>query len=164
MPDEQPSLEERFAAVDERVKRLQKLLPPPEPPKEPARRRDPLESVQTILIVFIFAGICLLFRDAIDSFGQPDSRVFVSVEEGKFQVWRNADTFEKTTGKPSHVLPREATQDFVTFHDQKRERALEGVSAHAILLIASVLALRYVRRTRRELADLRAAIGSEGAL
>ena len=149
VPEQQPSLDERIAALGQLAERLERHLPPPvAPPPAVQPASDPLRLVRVVLSLFVFAAGCLLVNDVIAIFAVPDEHVFVSVEEWKADVWRDVWAYEAATGKEWIKQPPAAAQLAATYHGAQRARAVEAVGAHLLFLALSVVALRRLRQVR----------------
>ena len=144
MPDDQSSLDARVKSLDYCIERLRQYLSPRQEFLQPVRPRStgPLDTVRIILILFAIAAGVAFVSDAIAICLVRDEYVTVIREKGQLQVWQDGDTFEAGTGKKLTEHPREDTAPVVRYHDARRNRALESVTGHLLLLILSLVALR----------------------
>lgn len=141
MPEKQPSLDERIAAVGERAEPAsprRSVLPPPEP----------LRLVRVVLMLFAFVAALLLVQDVVWLVAAPDEHVFVSVEGQRFHVWPDVGAYEGATGKRWFEQPSGTTELVALYHGAQRAQALTGGGLHLLFLALSVAALRRLRQVR----------------
>jgi hypothetical protein len=148
MPDDLSSLDERMAALDNRIQTLRQRMPP-RPVVPPAQPRKQQNIVQDTLWLFAIAACVLLVYDAIAIFAQPDELVLVTVKGHELHVWRDPWEFEAATGKSWTAEMPDSASPFAIYHGARRSAALQSVVFHILLLVLSVAAICRLRQERK---------------
>jgi len=149
MPNESVSLDERLAALDDRIQTLRGSMPSRALAPSPTPSPKPVDTVQIVLWLFAIAACLLLVQDAIVIFAQPDELVFISVEGHEFHVWQDPWEYQAATGKSWTEQMPDRAAPFAVYHGARRSAALAGLGSNLLLLVLSVVAIRRLRQERR---------------
>lgn len=140
MPENQQSLNARIEALNERIKSLERQLPPVTYLPDPVpTRMAPLRVAQTILGLFLIGNAIMLISDFLTLFLRPDEHVFVSHEDYRYEVWTDIFDYESATGKNGM---EQGPHSMAIYRGARRKEALSAMERHGFVCLLSFVALR----------------------